>query len=238
MPESAERRRVIFVEYHDGRPHEVIARTRHRGHDGKPYHVIEYYDFDWCKRDECLYYHESGSGGDAEFTLYPCTAPYQVWAAPGVSLIRKDKMDGYHPATILDEPLFGWPNDRLFDMAEESETEHCPTCGDDLPSEDTDELCDHVWWCDSAGWWSKPGERCQDDCEDCRERDRETRGDEHPLGKQAKGFGLIAEGPPDGHWMWSSLLLSDDPRRWVIGGYGAAATAFFDESPDGKAVGA
>lgn len=214
--------RVIFVEYHDGRPHSVVTRTRHVAHDGKPYHAIEYYDFDWCERDGAMYYHLSGAGGGAKFSLYPCSSPYQVWAAKGVKLVREDTKGRWHPATILDSPLPGWPLDRLFDMAWESETEYCPVCRDDFPSDDAYTLCDHVWWCDESGDWSKPGERCPDDCPDCLDRERETRGDETPLGRQARGFGWAAirsdHGRINGRW-----LCWEDRYARVVDGYGLAA---------------
>lgn len=185
-------RRVIFVEYHDGRPHAVSALSTNRGHDGQPYRTLEHCDFDWCERDGCLYWHLSGCGGDLRFTLYPCTGPYQVWAAPGVVLDRRDSKEGYHPATILDAPLPDWPLDRLFDLAEEGETEYCPTCDDSLPTDDSYHPCDHVHWCDGAGWWSKPGERCPADCPECLDRGDPTEADEWPLLKVAQGYGFAA----------------------------------------------
>lgn len=34
----------------------------------------------------------------------------------------------------------------------------CSICRDDFPETD---LCEHCWWCDKAGWWSTPSERCE-----------------------------------------------------------------------------
>lgn len=48
--------KLIAVEYHDGHPHSVTTSN------GKGWTV---WDFDWCKRDQTVYYHQSG-GGPAE----------------------------------------------------------------------------------------------------------------------------------------------------------------------------
>jgi hypothetical protein len=74
---------------------------------------------------------------------------------------------------------------------QEGRCEFCPTCDDYLPSEDCDELCEHVWFCGESGDWSKPGERCPWDCEECREEGRET-GPPPPMIVLAQGYGMAA----------------------------------------------
>jgi hypothetical protein len=43
---------------------------------------------------------------------------------------------------------------------------YCSVCRDRLPDGG---LCEHCWWCDTAGWYSTPSERCEcKDREACR----------------------------------------------------------------------
>ena len=215
--------RVIFVEYQDGRPHSVVT-------DGHTY------DFEWSRREGQLYYEKAGGGGKS-ITVYPNST---YWAAPGVELkaYRSDGPPWTRPldpgeslGTRLAEPPPGWPNEELFDLAEESETVWCDTCRDHLPSEDTPTPCDHVWWCNSHGW-STPEERCPDTCSECVSEGRSTRNSGLPLRRLAQGYGLIAEPSwrrhpwrrdPDDHFRHRG------PMAEIARGLGRAARAHFEE---------
>lgn len=97
--------------------------------DGKPFSVecgtdyIKTYDVDWCKRDQALYYHWSGSG--------PETKNY---TDNGLNKLPEG-------ITTFDQLI------EHLDMAEE-ETSYCRICDDRLPD---GALCDHLHWDDEEG---------------------------------------------------------------------------------------
>lgn len=223
-------RRIIMVVYHDGRPHSVVTESEERGHDGRLYLCVDQWDFDWCQRDRTLYRHLSGCGGGKEFALYGCTSPYQVWAAADVTLIQNAVPPGYFAATRLKSPLKAWPLSKLFDMSEEEESGcvYCSECRDHLPGDDSYHLCEHVRWCDRAGWWSTPDERCPAGCLDCLADGYPTAAD--TLARLGEGYGWAAEPDAEGN-----PIDDDRDYRWYCrrdsepGGYAGAAEAFFEE---------
>lgn len=161
MPRTARRtERVVFIEYREGRPFEVVTIE-----DDGEIRGRNYYDVEYCKRDKQLYYHFSGGGGtealEPQEGVVFWTAPdFPVKPEPGA--VRR-KRATYRKK--LEEAF----NGQWFDGISESECEYCPVCDDHLPTEDVGfSLCDHVWWCDDTGWWSKPGERCPWNCPECR----------------------------------------------------------------------
>lgn len=120
--------KVLFVELdHNGRPFSVIAR------DGDS---IEQCDFDWCKRDEELYYHCSGSGHIDPVTI-EATKEYPItyWAAECVEVV------GNEHCTRVDNLPDPYTPEGLFDDAEEDSTVYCVVCDDHLPAT---RRCDHV----------------------------------------------------------------------------------------------
>lgn len=129
---------------------------------GKPFSAIDtdgnVYDIDYCNRDDCLYAHESGSGGRA----YLGQVANTWWAAPGVHpevYVRTADGEGweYVPAPINTRvELPDKYKADLWDWASQQETEGCSVCADRLP---TDNLCEHIWWDTYWGWWSTPDER-------------------------------------------------------------------------------
>jgi hypothetical protein len=174
--------RVIFVEYQEGRPFSIETTAREDNSYG------DTYDVEWCRRDKQLYYHNSGCGPIRPFKVGSGTT---YWAAKGIAVdaeegaIRLDRAKGKEQ---FERRLAGDYNVSTFD---ESACTYCSVCDDHLPSEDTYEPCEHVWWCDDAGWWSTPGERCPWDCEDCREHGRETK-PPPPTVVLARGYGMAA----------------------------------------------
>lgn len=174
--------RVIFIEYLDGRPFSIETTDRDDASYG------DTYDVEYCKRDRQLYYHLSGCGPIREFHV---SKGRGYWAAGGIVVKADDgarRLKRAKGKKAFERILNG---DWTLGDYQQSETEYCPTCDDYLPSGDTDELCEHCWWCDDAGWWSKPGERCPWDCDACREEGRETR-PVPPMMAVARGYGIAA----------------------------------------------
>lgn len=171
---DGERERVVAVEYQDGHPVSVLTEEQW-DHSRKPWFVpgrdrpngtsARWYDFHWCKRDETIYYHLSGSGGEIRFHVgrfvHPDPPPAELWVAPGIPVVtdtgsgvREIGSDaellslGYRriPAPRLLASWDGKTRDP-FAAGQESETVYCSRCRDDLPS---DRLCEHVDWCDEC----------------------------------------------------------------------------------------
>jgi hypothetical protein len=181
MATDTKTERVVFIEYQGGRPFTIITTSN----DGR---CRDYYDVEYCRRDRQLYYHNSGGGG--------YTRPIEVdarttfWASPDASLTVAEGATRRKRATgkkAFERALAGY-NVFTFD---ESACTYCSVCDDYLPTEDDDSPCPHVWWCDDAGWWSKPGERCPWDCADCREYGREV-SPPPPMVVLARGYGMAA----------------------------------------------
>lgn len=154
------------VEWPDGR---VTRSTR------------EEYDVVWSRRDGYLF-HNSGCGGgplvevmghyhvsgDAavirERAATWCSARDRPpWLGKRTQKIRRRNatrrlrqlplcIDGMQP---------GWDIlDWLENNAIQEDAVYCAEC-DDWLSGESNEPCDHVWWCDKSGWWSTPSERCR-----------------------------------------------------------------------------
>lgn len=174
--------RVIFIEYLDGRPSSIETTDRDDASYG------DTYDVEWCKRDLQLYYHLSGCGPIREFHV---SKGMGYWAAGGIAVNADDgarRLERAKGKKAFERILDGdWTQGDY----RQSETEYCPTCDDYVPTGDTDSPCDHIWWCDEAGWWSKPGERCPWDCDACREEGRETE-PMPPMIVVARGYGIAA----------------------------------------------
>jgi hypothetical protein len=174
--------RVVFIEYHDRRPFNVVTEN-HWVHSGKPWFKPGvdrpngtsacYWDFEWCKRDETLYYSQSGGGGDPR-SIYigrftePDPPPGLFWAAPDVRFhrwvskakpevaIRSDSVllaMGYRRLArpLLLKAAYHAGSDKRtrnpFLAAEELEGRiaYCMICDDHFPS---DHECEHMEWCD------------------------------------------------------------------------------------------
>jgi hypothetical protein len=188
--------RVIFIEYSDGKIFNVVTHKPFKFHDGTEAICTEFYDVEWCKRDQRYYFHNSGSGVGEALTVYGNvggTTTY--WAARDVKVVVKGEAKVRRVVQArgrkdFEKALAGNGSGTF----SERRCEYCPTCDDYLPSEDTNRLCDHVWWCDDTGDWSKPGYRCDWDCEECQEEGRETKPEppKAPWMMVAEGYGIAA----------------------------------------------
>jgi hypothetical protein len=135
---------------------------------------VRTYDFNWCKRFQSLYQHNSGAGGD-RFYIHRIAEPNKpprcaLWwdhrfggPTNGASMVKRiltANTIGHWGYNILDEPLrlFGG-SANPFDHAIEIEgaMEFCAKCDDDLPPES---LCEHIWWCEKCETYSTPQARC------------------------------------------------------------------------------
>ena len=74
-----ERHEIVMVEYRSRRPFSVTTLI-HWDHSQKPWFkpgdkpngtCPQHWDFEWCHADGCLYYHNSGGGGDFHFVRGP-----------------------------------------------------------------------------------------------------------------------------------------------------------------------
>jgi len=123
--------KLVAVEYFGGHPHSVITTTNGNG--------WTVWDFDWCKRDQTVYYHQSGGCGAqgvyAVGTLVRGRAELWVDASihafqdyRGKPLTRRQV--GRHGYDLLADHK-GDP----FAGAVESATTGCTSCDDRLPDE-------------------------------------------------------------------------------------------------------
>jgi hypothetical protein len=181
MATDVKAERIIFIEYQDGRPFEVVTASN----DGK---CRTYYDVEWCRRDQCLYIHESG-GSTSPIAVRKGTDFWACADAPikiedGATRRKRSKFRKKLQTAIAGDWVAGISG---------GECTYCPVCEDYLPTEDTYHPCAHIWWCDDAGWWSTPGERCPWDCADCRAHGREVR-PAPPMTLVAQGYGRAASG--------------------------------------------
>lgn len=154
---------LFYVEYRerdgDWRLHSIVTAdfSRHRISQTQ-------YDVDWCKRDECLYAHESGGSSGVEVHIHRfCNAPKicgKVWIHPAATLVHYVKVGekwetqplprvdmaamGY---LLLDTPL---SDDPLADCRQDEETRYCRICDDYLPSSYEEGLCGHLFFMDSG----------------------------------------------------------------------------------------
>lgn len=194
---------LVFVEYYKQKPSAVLT-VEHWDCSKKAWfvagkhepngHSLCCFDFDWCRRYGMLYQHMSGCGGDIRAVLgclaNPTEPPsWEFWAAPGLPLYRAGKSwrrpirvrnqvemidHGYRP---LRQPrlLTAWDGTKSrnpFDAAEHDSTVYCRRCKDDLPS---DNVCEHLYWCDDCGEWYYEDNRMDHDSEtfrcECEDRD-------------------------------------------------------------------
>lgn len=133
---------IVMVEFTNGQPFTATTRHSQGGYS--------HYDLEWCKRDECLYAHESGSGPK----LYLEGGDSDYWLAEG-----ETQPEGNLPLTgsRLAEMPVQWPLNSLLDHEQSMPMIYCSACDDWLPWEDYGDLCDHVHWCEQCSWWTGPG---------------------------------------------------------------------------------
>ena len=129
---------------------------------------INYYDVDWCKRDQIYLYHMSGGGGK-----YPITVRGVYWSKePGytreagnnLSNRASSKRNRTRRLEVLpfeireDEDLLEY----LEDHAVRDDSIWCSVCMDHLPGSNP---CGHIWWCEEIGDFSTPSDRHE--CPEC-----------------------------------------------------------------------
>lgn len=166
--------RLVLIEYHDDagiwRPFRVETS------DGRRFAT---FDFDWCKRDETMYYENVGSSPD-QGTIHVdrlCDGGRgRIWINPDYTPVENSREREPIPdvSALGYDRVEGDPVDPFAD-ADEGDTTYCNICDDHLPN--ADYVCDHVWWCGSDGWWrGATGEGaeeqpCDDEaCDECAQR--------------------------------------------------------------------
>ena len=107
---------IHSIEWRDDKPWDVAVYVNENGR-------IETYAVDYCKRDDELYYHWSGS------TLSEGKERKGLNVMPDIK--------------TFDELI------KHFDMCED-ETQWCSQCNDRLPTEN---LCRHIYWDEDEEWW-------------------------------------------------------------------------------------
>lgn len=168
--------RIVAIEYRRERlpsKEEIIVpfQVFTTDHQNPSAWICGHYDFDWCRRDECLYYHLSGSGG--RFYIHPLARPAKPPLVPlwwdsslvhptngGNSSNRKlsDATVTRFGYKIVPEPLPLFSvSANPFNDAHHASVEYCTRCGDHLQD---DGLCEHIWWCEKCGVYSAPQDRC------------------------------------------------------------------------------
>jgi hypothetical protein len=132
---------IRAIAYHGDVPHSVTAGS-------------DIYDFDYCKRDDCVYYRLSGSGfGPIELArmAFPETPAGRcgLWLAPGESAT----VDGGSALEAAGYDLITEQPPNPFDDAIEESTYWCEWCDDYLPYDDSSlgigAGCEHL--CEECG---------------------------------------------------------------------------------------
>jgi hypothetical protein len=155
-----------IIEYQDDRPFTVMLMVP------GAQRMSETWDVEWCKRDRRLYAHLSGSGGEAMYVVTTTHSGRRVYVRPDVPCGVYAQVDGAWTTTpitreeltaagyefVTEEPADPFDGARQY-PDEDVRCEHCPRCDDWLPIfDDTDRPCEHIEWCDFAGWCLREGE--------------------------------------------------------------------------------
>lgn len=150
--------------------------------DGAAYVSRDYYDVETSRRYGYIFDQSGGGGGNKPVVVdspYFVTGDARVVERPNrlccwpldetgrrTRKMRKRnrtrRLTNLPPYFDLEpgEDLLQW----LQRTAIEQDAVYCSECSDFFPE---DSLCNHIWWCDKAAWWSTPGERCHHDGFDC-----------------------------------------------------------------------
>ncbi len=135
---------IVAIKYHKSgkrwTPHSVLS-------EGSTF------DFDYCRRDDDVYYHCSGSGGTRVY-CHPFTNPgihARMWVSPKYELVdSKSNPITRKQALSLGYRVFTATPENPFDSASEAEggTDYCIVCDDRMPG---DNMCKHVHYEDGCG---------------------------------------------------------------------------------------
>jgi hypothetical protein len=166
--------RIIAAQFHlreDG-TYELFSLWHFQQHE-RGHWYYHCYDVDWCKRDQSYVFHQSGGGPT------PIEIDGLYWASEGApiterpcQLVDDDARERNATRRLPEVPIDieGCADvlDWLENTAQDEGTEYCSVCDDRLP---TDDLCEHIWWCEETAWYSTPDERRLDcACEECTSR--------------------------------------------------------------------
>jgi hypothetical protein len=194
---------LVFVMYHQRRPFSVET-VEHWDHSKKPWFNPEKdkprgfcpqgFDFEYCRRNDTIYQHNSGGGGTVRVVLHEIVEkhpPCEIWIAAGIPLFRHAKRKPFNEIPLKDGDLErlgykrlrkprllrGWRDEASrnpFDVSEEGETVYCRRCEDHLPDE-PGSVCKHLYWCDDCGDWFYLDNRMDSDGErrkcECKNED-------------------------------------------------------------------
>ena len=123
---------------------------------------LQEYWVDWCRRDRCYLFHLAGGGGCPPVVIDGLYwTPDPSWVTEQPSTLVNDDARCRNSTRRLDAmPIDLKGCDDLLDYLNQHERNEeavwCSRCRDDLPNDD---LCEHIWWCDRASWYSTPEER-------------------------------------------------------------------------------
>lgn len=127
--------------------------------DMKPFAAVydddgyyEYFDIDYFRKSDMLYYHKSGGGGKC-LNVY---REHKYWAANRITVMAND--DQGEEILALKENLIAIPekySGPIDDWACDGETVWCTVCQDNLPNDD---ICRHLFWSKSRRWWAGTGD--------------------------------------------------------------------------------
>ena len=119
------------------------------------------YDVEWCKRDGLYCFHCSGAGFAAPFKVsgaYWTSIPNKVVEEKCTLCDKKARK--LNRTRRLHKLPKGFDGDLLEWLREngiESDTVYCSICKDSIPTLDTDNPCEHVFWSERDAWWSGKG---------------------------------------------------------------------------------
>lgn len=166
---------IVAVEYRHRKPFSVLT-LEHWDHSREPWFVPgrhqptgicpTHWDFEFCRADACVYYHESGSGGETRFYVSPFCEPSpppgELWVADGIPIVESRKRGGkFIEVAVSDARLLAMGYRRLrlprliegsrnpFDHAVEGRTVYCREC-DDYRHDVDNHPCGHLEWCDDC----------------------------------------------------------------------------------------
>lgn len=185
---NGEKHRLLVIEYFDDKPHSVITE-KYWDHSKEPWFRAGKdmpsgtsccdFDFNYSKKYDTIYWHNSGGGGkksqhavgrligvngkiwvalDVELTKYVQSG--DSWVHGKITPVEIAEY-GY---TVLDEPINkslenyrgGESSINPFALAEgDTECVYCPRCESYLPDDYNimSGLCEHAQWCDDCSSW-------------------------------------------------------------------------------------
>jgi len=183
-PRDGEKHRIVYLQYEEVKPgyfvpSNVLSIHEAVDYKGEPHFCYSNWDIEYCKRDACCYYHESGSGGGFDGGVYvgelvDKTAGYPLWYdREFVKLVcyRGEYFEGKEAEPITDseaaelgwrvlnkpQPLFGaqgWNPFADYTPMREDSTVYCLVCEDNLPREN---YCSHIVWNEERSWYGGCG---------------------------------------------------------------------------------